>query len=228
MSDPKKLAAALENLPGSLAPKMDLVGPTAADDVRRAIGRYGADAVKAALKDATKAKRGRKLEPDWVKLAPIFKADARRWLDGGDPFTERSNYSIAKEFAEKNPGQSAVSTHQRIERKLRKSRQRVTLITAENISRNEFSYLAHLRAMEALAALPKRGAWPDLYPQMRDRARAKVADYEAREGSPPDAKMTMKEVEDAVERRTREALRAPSIPAGLFGQILQNAIEGGE
>lgn len=202
-----------------------MVGPTAADDIRRAIARYGVDAVKRALKDATKAKPGRKLEPDLLKLAPVFKTDARRWLEGGDPFSERSNYSIAKEFAEEHPGQSVVSTHQRIERKLAKDgkRLRTTLITAENISRDEFPYTAHLRALEALAALPSRG-WLDLYPTMLDRARAKVADYEAREGKPPEPAMTMKQIEDAVERRAKEALRTP---ASLFGKILREAVEGG-
>src|SRR3546814_20858378 len=118
---------------------MDLIGPTVDDDIRRAIARYGADAVKVAVKNATKAKRGRKKEPDWPELREIMEADAREWLAGNDTFTTRSNYSIAKELSERNPGHSIVSTHKRIERKLSRvpsHSRRVALFWAEILSRN--------------------------------------------------------------------------------------------
>jgi hypothetical protein len=220
MSDPKKLANALK----TLAPAMDLVGPTAADDIRRAITRYGADAVKAAVRDATRAKRGRKLEPDLQLLADVFKDDARKWLAGGDPFAERTNYAIAKEFAERHPGQSAVSTHQRIERKLAKDdcRRWVTLATAESLSRGEFPYTAHLRALEALSALPPSRS-PDIWQNFLDRARAKIADYEVREGKTPAATMTMKQIEDAVEQSTWEAIRPQKV--ATLGSLLLRLTE---
>src|SRR3546814_11429091 len=102
-------------------PKMDLIGPTVDDDIRRAIARYGADAVKVAVKNATKAKRGRKKEPDWPELREIMEADAREWLAGNEPFTTRSNYSIEKELPARNPGHTLVSTQNLIERKLTRS-----------------------------------------------------------------------------------------------------------
>ncbi len=201
-------------------PKMDLVGPTVDDDIRRAIGRYGADAVKAAVKEATKAKRGRKREPDWPELRPIIEADARDWLAGRDPFAARSNYAIAKQFSERSPGHSIVSTYKRIERKLSRGphdRRWFTLVTAENLSQKVGSYLAHLRALKALSELPE-SAHPDIWRFRLDRARATVADYEAREGKAPLAEMTIHEIEEAVQIAGLAAFNAPSQPRGLFGR----------
>src|SRR3546814_11670708 len=118
--------------------KMDLIGPTVDDDIRRAIARYGADDVKVAVKNATKAKRGRKKEPDWPEPREIMEADAREWLAGNDPFTTRSNYSIAKEIAESNLGHSIVSTNKRIERNHYRgqyNRRWLALVRAENRKR---------------------------------------------------------------------------------------------
>lgn len=206
-------------LTGALAPKWDLVGPTADDDVRRAVQRYGPEAVKAAVKEATKAKRGRKREPDWPELRDIIHADALEWLAGGDPFAARSNYAIAKDFAERNPGHSVVSTHKRIERKLSRGpfdRRWFTLVTAENLSRDGFPYAAHLRALEAVAHLPDTKT-ADVWHSMLERALSTVADYEAREGKSPDPSMSFKEIEEAVRQGGLAALLAPQKPGGLFG-----------
>src|SRR3546814_903184 len=187
-------------------PKMDLIGPTVDDDIRRAIARYGADAVKVAVKNATKAKRGRKKEPDWPELREIMEADAREWLAGNDPFTTRSNYSIAKELSERNPGHSIVSTHKRIERKLSRgpyNRRWFALVWAENLSRNQGPHGAHIRALGALSELPE-SARPDLWKFSLDRARATLADYEVREGYPPSAEMTFREIEEAVQKGRSE------------------------
>lgn len=110
-------------------PKFDLVGPTVDDDIRRIIARYGTEAVKQAVKRVTKPKRGRKPEKDWPELREVIESDARDWLAGGDPFSSRSNYSIAKDFADKNPGHSHPATMKRIERKLVQKRVWMTLVT---------------------------------------------------------------------------------------------------
>ncbi len=209
-----------QNALAGLVPKMDLVGPTVADDIQRAIWRYGADEVKAAVKEATKAKRGRKREPDWSELRDVITADARLWLSGEDPFSARSNYAIAKEFAERNPGHSPISTHKRIERKLSRGpydRRWFVLVTAQNLSRNDFPYPLHLQAIEALAELTKETD-PEIWRTSLDRKRAIVADYEAREGSPPSPEMTFEEVEDAVQKGALNALAAPVRPGGIFGR----------
>lgn len=227
-------------------PAWDLVGPTANDDIRRAIGRYGAEAVKKAVKEATKAKRGRKPEPDWPELLEVMKADAREWLAGNDPFTARTNYAIAKDYAERNPGQSAASTHQRIEGKLSRKpygRRWYVLVLAENLSRDNGPHEAHLRTLEALSGLPESER-PDLWKFSLDRARATLADYEAREGHPPPAKMTFREVEEAVQKGSLVGLlAAPPKMGGLFGlaspkqtssgktslgSLLSNALDGSD
>jgi hypothetical protein len=222
------------------SPKWDLIGPTVDDDIRRAVARYGAEAVKNAVKEATKAKRGRKREPDWPELREVFESDARIWLAGGDPFAARSNYAIAKEFAERSPGHSVISTHKRIERKLSKGpydRRWWTFVTAENFSRDGYPYTAHLRALAALAELP---SWTmsDVWQRTLERARATVADYEAREGEPPSSEMTFQEIEDAVAKGGLNALLAPPRRGGLFGlasssqsglgSILSNALKPAE
>lgn len=211
------VARALINGP---QPAWDLVGPTVDDDIRRAIGRYGADAVKRAVKEATKAKRGRKREPDWPELREIFEADARDWLEGKNPFEARSNYAIAKELSERNPGHSIVSTHKRIERKLSRGtheRRWFVFVLAENLSRDAGPHEAHIRALVALSEL-REPTQPDLWKFSLERARATLADYEAREGHPPPAKMTFREIEEAVQKGSLAGLLSarPKI-GGLFG-----------
>lgn len=200
-------------------PQWDLVGPTVDDDIRRAINRYGAEAVRHAVKTATKAKRGRRLEPDWPELRQVIEADARDWLAGGDPFSARSNYAIAKAFAERNPGHSIVSTHKRIERKLSKrpfDRQWLTLVTAENLSCDDYPYTAHIRALRALAELPEPSGL-NLWKSFLDQALSTLADYGVREGKLPPEEMTFSEVEEAVRRGSLAALLAPPQRGGMFG-----------
>lgn len=191
-------------------PKMDLVGPTADDDIRRAISRYGADAVKEAVSNATKAKRGRKAEPDWPELREIFKAEATDWLNGIDPFAARSNYAIAKALAERAPGHSAVSTHKRIERKLSAKiggrKWWVLHIAWSQIGAHPFD--AHIRTLEALAAISDKDN-AQRWQQSLERSLSVIADYEARESSPPPAEMSFHEIENAVQKSALAALLSP-------------------
>lgn len=204
---------------GLALPKLDMVGPTVDDDIRRAIQRYGKEEVTRAVKAATRKKIGRKKEPDWSELRDIIESDARDWLAGKDPFSERSNYSIAKEFAERNPGQSVISTHKRIERKLsRGPHNRVwwTLVSAENQSRDRYPYLHHIRALRALADLPDD--WSrDIFGFSLQKALQILSDYEAREGSAPPDAMTFAEVEAAVKAAASQNALAQFGPRrGLF------------
>lgn len=198
-------------------PKFDLVGPTIDDDIRRIIARYGTEAVKQAVKRVTKPKRGRKPEKDWPELREVIESDARDWLAGGDPFSSRSNYSIAKDFADKNPGHSHPATMKRIERKLVQKRVWMTLVTAENFSREGYPYAVHIRALEALSEADSHPVWASI----RDRAKSDVADYEAKKGEAPPAHMSMKEVEEAARNAllTLNALSQPKKSGGLFGLL---------
>lgn len=220
---------ALSGLPGA-PPKYDLVGPTVDDDLRRLIGRYGAQTVKEAATRLTKAKRGRKALRDWAELMPMINADARDWLDGSDPFAARSPYVMAKSYADENPGHDHASTMQRIARKLRQKRYGrhwYVFVRAMEISSDAYPYASHLRALAELGKLDTHPVWQSI----ADRLQGNVADYRAKWGEPAD-ELTVKQIEEG-------ALKAwPSTP-GLSGlvaksfegysplaKILAKAIEG--
>ena len=208
--------SALNGLPDGL-PKFDMVGPTVEDDVRRNIGRYGPEAVKEAVKRQTKPKLGRKPERDWPELQVAINADAREWLAGGDPFSTRSNYSIAKNFADKNPGHSHPATMKRIERKLAKQRLWRTLVTAENVSREDYPFAVHIRALVALSGTGSNPVWA----RLRDEAISVLADYKAKKGEAPPADLSMKEVEDAARNFTftMSALAMSKKAVGISGLL---------
>ena len=217
-------------------PQYDLIGPTVEHDIRRVISRYGADAVKQAVKNVTRPKRGRKPERDWPELREVINADAREWLAGGDPFVTRTNYSIARDFSLKKPGQSPSSAHKRIERKLAKApydRRWFMLVTAENISRDGFPHEQHIRALEALAEL-NREAGGDTWRKSLELARQTIADYTAKMGESPSAEVSMKEIEE-VARNPFPLLSGPTLRStnpkqmsGLFGLLPSVAAKGGD
>jgi hypothetical protein len=178
-------------------PTLDLVGPGVDDDVRRLIGRYGAEAVKAALGRQTRRKPGMKLKGDWQLLAPFFlEEDARRWLEGDDPLKKRSNNSIAEWFAKNHPDPNVEfeSTRRRIRRKLAKDRRYFTLVEAFWISKDRHSYLKHLEALRALCAARRIDS---VWRAALARAEGALSDYTVKLAGPPPATLTMLEVEAA-------------------------------
>ena len=199
---------------GSLAAKYDLVGPTVDDDIRRIVARYGASAVKDALSRQTKAKRGRKPEKDWPEIDKVLKEDARLFLQGGDPFASRSNYSIAQTYAAAHPGHSHAATQRRIMKKLAEKRVMFTLINAEIIGRDCYPHGGYLRTLRALiAALPTWDAWRSIL----SRAESSLADYAQKLGPVPES-MTMKEVEEG-------AMKALIVPLTPNGRSLAGIID---
>lgn len=199
------MAGALTGL-SAQEPQFDLVGPTVDDDVRRLISRYGAEAVKDAIKLRTRPKRGRKPVKDWPELREVIQADARELLDGGNPFASRKNYSIAKAFADKHPGHSHPATMKRIERKLAK-RYWMVLATAENLGREGYPYAAYIRVVDALAIESPHPVWTEIL----DRARSDLADYQAKMGTPAPDNLSIKEVETVA----RNSLLSGSSPQTL-------------
>lgn len=193
--------------PGALAPsRLSL-----RDEIRRLIGEHGQEAIEAELKEQTKRKRGRKPDPDWKLLRPIITTDAELWLQGEDPTgSPRTNYAIAAAVAESNPGHSAAATHRRIMRKLAKSRRFLYLATAANMTRSDYAFRQHLRALEELAELGD-GIWDNVL----SRARAELERYRERHGEPDPALSFA-----AIEGANRNALLPPSTGlAGLLGMF---------
>lgn len=204
-----------ENALAQFANKYDLVGPTVDDDVRRIIARWGAEAVKASVKEQTKPKRGRKPEKDWPLLWPYIERDAREWLAGGDPFSKWSDYSIAKDYADANPGQSHPATMKRIIGRLKTSRKSFTIIEAHRLSREGYPFAAHLRALEEMAKLNRHPVWAGEYA----RARQVIADYRSKYGAMPPDKLSMFEVEFEARKPLPKAEGAQYV--GLLEQILK-------
>jgi hypothetical protein len=197
-------------------PPMDFFGPTVDDDIRRAINRYGAQAVQEATKRLLAPKKGRPKIKDWRELQPIIEADAEVWIAGEDPFLKRSNYSIAKEFADKNPGHSHPATMRRIERKLKDpivGRRWLTLATVWRRGEANLTFSTYLRTLKAMADLEPDFRWPD------DLARAEglLADYTAKHGE-PDPEMTFADVEAGARAPINALLGLPNrTRGGLFG-----------
>jgi hypothetical protein len=171
-------------------PKLDIVGPSVDDDVRRLIRRYGPSAVRETVKQQTKCKPGMKPKNDWLDLDETLKRDAQCWLAGGDPFAERTNHSIAKEMAKSQPGQSYGATFDRIRKKLARDRPYYAIVHAAWLSEDQYPYTTHLKALRALSISGRLDVWKATL----HRAERAVADFTTKFGC-PSASMTMREVE---------------------------------
>jgi len=193
-------------------PHLELAGPTIEDDVRRLARRYGVEALQRAVREQTKPKRGApSKDGDWRKIDEILRQDALRWLDGGDPFAERSNHSIAKTFYEPGAQQEFESLHRRIMRKLKDRRRYYTFVHAEMLSKDRYPYGDYLNVLAELVA---SGRLTDSWQSLHHLAQASIADYTAKYG-PPDAALTMREIE------SEAAKPLPVEPATKIKNVLQ-------
>ena len=197
------------------ATKFDIVGPTVDDDVRRIIARYGADAVKEAVRTQTKPKRGRKPERDWPLLWPYIERDAREFLEGGDPFKRWSNYAIAKDYADMHPGQSHPAIMKRITGRLKAKRKLFMLIEAERISRTDYPFAVNLRAVTELTRADRHPVWASMFA----RAKKHIDDYTAKYGSPPDDDFPIAKVEILAE------MPVPKTEIAGYGGIFAQALK---
>lgn len=176
---------------------LGIVGPTAEEDISRAIDRYGVDAVKRALKKLTRRRAGRPKIDDFAELRPIFERDARVWLKGGDPFSDQSNYAIAKAQSDGLKEHQAPSKIDRVERKLRSEpfgRKWFTVTTAYRISFSEFPFAQHIRALTELTIIDPEWIWDQ---HLRDAVWFLSA-YEKKMGMRPPQELSMQLVQDAV------------------------------
>jgi hypothetical protein len=177
--------------------------------IRTLIARHGADAVCDALAKATKKKRGRRPDEDWPFLSENMGLDAKDWLEGRDPFKLRTNYAVAKRFAEEHPGHSAVSTYARVERKLRDKRRWWMLVSAQQLARSEFPIADYLRAMDALGKLDRTThVWADILGFGRKR----LDEYRATIGE-PDPEMTYEAMAQALKDQHERRMAASSLAA---------------
>lgn len=172
--------------------KLDFPASNVDDAIRRAIAQYGAKAVKKAVEQQTKPKRGRPSDPDWLLLRPTIELDALEWLNDGVPQLNRPNYRIAKDFADKEKGQSYPATMRRIQNKLKKKRILLYLVEAVILSREGYSYKKHLKALEALADI---NPFPSNELEIAQKV---VAGFQLRFGKCPDDNMSVVEIQMAV------------------------------
>jgi hypothetical protein len=181
------------------------------DAIRRAINQYGAEAVKEAVKQQTTAKRGRPAENDGSLFLSLMELDAREWLDGADPKKNRSNYSIATAFSDKQSGHSRYSTSRRLQAKLKRHRVLRYLFEAVDISREGYSYKKHLRALEALADVFRV---PSNHGEL---ARTIIAEFESRFGQCPPDNMSLVEIQKAVlvAQNAGQTSHSSDAPTGL-------------
>lgn len=175
-----------------------IVGPTVDDDIRRAIDRYGAEQVELALKRLTKQRAGRKTIADMTELSTVFEEDARSWLEGNDPFLSRTNYAIARDLAGDLKGHPRAAAIDRVERKLRTEpfgRKWRALAAAFRISYSEYPFALHMKALLELAKIDPEWVWD----KRLEDIKLLLSAHEYRTGAQPDAKLSMKQIEEVVE-----------------------------
>jgi hypothetical protein len=129
---------------------------TVNDVVIELVHWFGAEAVQQALKRNAKKRKGRQSLMDAESIAYLAERDALEWLDGFDPFKSRTNYSIAKLMASKNPGQSLESTRRRIMRELAQNRKSWAFGLAMGFSLENHPYTKLLSIENAIAELDER------------------------------------------------------------------------
>ena len=189
------------------------MNPSLDDQLSRLVAKHGADAVREATKRATAKKRGRKPEKDWLGLKPWVEQDADDWLHGRDPMAIRSNYAVAKAFAEENPGHNRYATKERIERKLRERRRWFMLVIAMERAEAGFPLETYIRALRDLERCAAGQGWA----MMLEQALGKVARYREQFGEPSPEKSF-----DTIDSELRDASNTilgstPPPTRGLFG-----------
>ena len=188
------------------------------DEMRHLVTRHGAAAVKKAAIRLTKKRKGRPAEKDWQELKDVLQQDAMDWLDGRDPFKERSNYSVAKDFTYKNPGHNHASTQRRIMKKLSAKRHIMFLLHAYMISEESRPFGDYFRTVDAIALVDAR--WGQSINNATDRNRGLLQRYRERFGE-PDSFLSIAEIDQRMKEADKQALASatkfPHTLSGMFG-----------
>ena len=198
----------------ALAAFTGVPGRTLDQQMRALVTRYGSDAVRDSAKRATAKRKGRKPEKDWIGLKPWVELDAEDWLHGRDPMALRSNYSIAKAFAEEHQGHNRYATKQRIERKLSAKRRWFMLVVAQERSETEFPVDIHIRSLWELIEVDSKLHWQSVL----EYALGKVARYRELLGEPaPDKSLAT--IDDELTKASGTILGSWTQPRGLLGAM---------
>ena len=178
-------------------------------DLLKVIQTHGLAAVREAIPRVTSGRSGPKNIDDWSVLRPILQKDVEDWINGIDPFQERSDYLIAKRFAEENPGHSEESTRKRIVRKLkRKDSRRFFILTAALVNvRDGHPHELYLKALNELEKFQPNGLWSSFETAYYGCCLA----YERKHGAPL-KKMSIVEIETRVLKDAPQSL----YPQGLL------------
>lgn len=181
-------------------------------ELQSLVVRYGADAVREATKRATAKRKGRKPEKDWLFLRDWVEQDTDDWLHDREPTELRSNYAIAKAFAEKHPGHNPFATKERIERKLRDKRRWFMLVRAWERSEAEFSADTYLRSLRELIQIAPEKHWSSLL----EMALGKIARYREQFGEPAPEK-SFSTIEEELSAASPTIVGSDFRPLGLLG-----------
>lgn len=187
------------------------------EELRLLISRFGADAVRSAVSKLTKKSSGRNEERDWQKLQDVLDQDATDYLDGKDPFKERSNYAISKAFADKNPGHSQAATHRRIMRKLQMKRRLYFMIQAWQFCLRDRPFGDYFRVVSDFATFDPK--WGASMLKWSDNERGQLQRYRETIGE-PDPAMTLPDIALELNKHTMLiASQQQSRPQGMFGSL---------
>ena len=132
-------------------------GKTLEEEIARLILLHGKSEFREAAERLAKGKSGPKIIDDWPLLAPIYRKDARDWLDGNKI---RSTKAISEKI-EQSLGKD-LSGSDRIYRRMLMGRTRSYLFQAYLISESEYPVRRHLDAIRALIAETKWPIWTDV------------------------------------------------------------------
>ena len=132
-------------------------GKTLEEEIARLILLHGKSEFREAAERLAKGKSGPKIIDDWPLLAPIYRKDARDWLDGNKI---RSTKAISEKI-EQSLGKD-LSGSDRIYRRMLMGRTRSYLFQAYLISESEYPVRRHLDAIRALIAETKGPIWTDV------------------------------------------------------------------
>lgn len=209
MSQPNALSAFL----GTFTP-----GHNLDNDLRALITRHGKEAVRDAVKRLTKGTKGRKQERDWPIIGPeISRKDALDWIEGRDPLKLRSNYSIAQNFARRFPGQSVLSTHRRIMRKLKKQRVWFYEMMAWEMAGTELPFSQYFDIVSRITQKDER--WSRIFTTDYDLKVGMLTRYRDQLGE-PEPSMTFAQIDKALKDHDAQKLSLGAMVnrVGIFGR----------